>query len=46
MRWRFEHGLLDLLDAISAHLFREAWWREYHEWVGHLPDTSDTKEAA
>ena len=50
MRWRFENGLLDLLDAICAHLFREAWWREYHEWlgpeVGHIPDSTDTKEAA
>jgi hypothetical protein len=43
MRWRFENGLLDLLDTIAAHLFREAWWREHHEWlgpeVGHTPDT-------
>lgn len=33
-RWRFENGLLDLLDAIAAHLFREAWWREHNEWLG------------
>lgn len=50
MRWRFSHGLLDLLDAIRAHLFREAWWREHNEWlgpeVGHLPAPSDIKEIA
>ena len=34
MRWRFKNGLLDLLDAIRAHLFREAWWREHGEWLG------------
>lgn len=33
-RWRFDDGLLDLLDAITAHLFREAWWREHDEWLG------------
>ena len=50
MKRRFSHGLLDLLDAIRAHLFREAWWREHHEWlgpeVGHLPAASDIKEIA
>ena len=44
MRWRFEHGLLDLLDAIRAHLLREAWWREHNEWLGpevtHAPDST------
>ena len=33
-RWDFNDGLLDLLDAIVAHLFREAWWRETGEWLG------------
>jgi hypothetical protein len=33
-RWRFHDGLLDLLDTIKAHLFREAWWREQNEWLG------------
>lgn len=50
MQWRFSHGLLDLLDAIRAHLFREAWWREHNEWlgpeVGHLPAPSIMKEIA
>jgi len=32
--WTVRHGLLDLLDAIAAHLFREAWWRETNEWLG------------
>ena len=49
MQWRFDHGLLDLLDAIRAHLFREAWWREHNEWlgpeVGHLPNP-ELKESA
>lgn len=35
-RWRFDHGLLDLLDTIRGHLFREAHWRESpaHGWLG------------
>lgn len=33
-RWAYERGLLDLLDTIRAHLFREAWWREHDEWLG------------
>jgi hypothetical protein len=41
-RWVFADGLLDLLDTVVAHLFREAWWRETGEWLGpeaaHLPD--------
>lgn len=47
-RWVFADGLLDLLDAVVAHLFREAWWRETGEWLGdevpHLP--APTAEAA
>jgi hypothetical protein len=47
-RWVFTDGLLDLLDTVVAHLFREAWWRETGEWLGpeaaHLPDHS--KETA
>lgn len=33
-RWVFSDGLLHLLSIIQAHLFREAWWREYGEWLG------------
>ncbi len=50
MRWCFDHGLLDLLDAVRNHLFREAWWREHGEWLGpevsHLPsiDRPDLEE--
>lgn len=33
-KWEFEDGLLALLGMASAHLFREAWWRETGEWVG------------
>lgn len=33
-KWVFRDGLLDLLDTIVAHLFREAWWREHGEWLG------------
>ncbi len=50
-QWRFDHGLLDLLDAVVAHLFREGWWREHDEWlgpeVGHTrPATNRPEEAA
>jgi hypothetical protein len=33
-RWIPEDGLLNLLGMISEHLFKEAWWREHHEWLG------------
>ena len=33
-KWVFEDGLLMLLGMITAHLFREAWWRETGEWLG------------
>jgi hypothetical protein len=33
-RWEFDDGLLALLGMTSAHLFREAWWRETGEWLG------------
>lgn len=33
-RWVLEDGLLMLLGLITAHLFREAWWRETGEWLG------------
>jgi hypothetical protein len=50
MQWRFEHGLVDLLDAIRAHLFREAWWREHGEWLGlevsHQPTNPNLEESA
>lgn len=49
-RWRFEDGLLDLVDAVAAHLFREAWWREHTEWLGpeveHAPAPSPDPRGA
>ena len=33
-QWVFEEGLVVLLGHITAHLFREAWWRETGEWPG------------
>jgi hypothetical protein len=43
--WSFHDGLLDLLDTIVGHLFREAWWRETGEWLGpevpHHPDRAE-----
>lgn len=33
-RWLFSDGLHQLLGLIAAHLFREAWWREYGRWLG------------
>lgn len=48
-RWSFDDGLLDLLDTIKAHLFREAWWREHHQWLGpeiiHGPDLDGSSDA-
>lgn len=48
-RWVFEDGLLALLGMASAHLFREAWWRETGEWLGpeapHTDDKADDMEA-
>ena len=45
--WRFGDGLIDLLDVITAHLFREAWWRETTEWLGaEVAHHSNEKEAA
>lgn len=42
-RWIFQDGLLALVGHITAHLFREGWWREYGEWLGpeasHDPKT-------
>jgi hypothetical protein len=47
-RWVERDGLLALIESIRQHLFREAWWREYGEWLGpeviHLP--GHVKEAA
>jgi len=33
-RWTFNDGLVMLIGYITAHLFREAWWRETGEWPG------------
>ncbi len=33
-RWTFDDGLVTLVGYITAHLFREAWWRETGEWPG------------
>ena len=33
-RWTADNGVADLLYRIRNHLFREAWWRERHEWLG------------
>jgi hypothetical protein len=45
-RWVFEDGLLDLLDAIVGHLFREAWWRETGEWLGDEVPHTGARDAA
>lgn len=34
MRWMFRSGLHALLALIASHLFKEAWWREYDQWLG------------
>ncbi|MFN6118818.1 MAG: hypothetical protein ACK5CE_04140 [Actinomycetes bacterium] len=33
-RWTVEDGLVELINCIALHLFREEWWRETGEWVG------------
>lgn len=47
-RWVFYDGLDALLGLIALHLFSEAWWREYGEWLGpeapHAPPSSKTVE--
>lgn len=49
-RWRFQDGLVDLLDTVRAHLLREAIWRETGDWPGeeapHGTEWADEKEAA
>ena len=43
-RWVFTDGLPHLLSIIQAHLFREAWWREYGEWLGPEKSHSGLKK--
>lgn len=33
-RWVFDDGLELLLGHVMVHLFKEAWWQEYGEWLG------------
>jgi hypothetical protein len=33
-RWMPAEGLLVLFGMVSEHLFKEAWWREFGEWLG------------
>jgi hypothetical protein len=33
-RWVWNEGLFSLIGLIRTHLFREAWWREFGEWLG------------
>lgn len=45
-RWVFRDGLHALLAHIAAHLFKEAWWREYDQWLGpEVPHAGTSKEA-
>lgn len=32
--WQPGDGLLQLFGMASVHLFKEAWWREHHIWIG------------
>ena len=43
-QWEFDDGLLTLFGMTSAHLFREAWWRETGEWLGPEAPHGDLKE--
>lgn len=40
-KWVLQDGLLSLLGMITAHLFREAWWRDMDEWLGPVFDHGD-----
>jgi hypothetical protein len=44
-RWVFDDGLVALLGHITAHLFREAWWRDTGEWLGPEVEHLTTKSA-
>ena len=33
-RWRFDDGLELLIGHVMVHLFKEAWWQQYGEWLG------------
>jgi hypothetical protein len=44
-KWIFRDGLLALLGMISAHLFREGWWRETGEWLGPEAAHGELKDA-
>jgi len=45
--WVPEDGLLVLFGMIAEHLFKEAWWREHHEWLGEeYPHGELTKDAS
>lgn len=43
-RWVLRDGLLCLLGMTTAHLFREAWWRETGEWLGPAVTHGDPKK--
>lgn len=46
-RWVPEDGLLALFGMVTAHLFKEAYWRETGEWLGdeapHAPSQKDDR---
>jgi len=46
-RWVPDDGMLMLFGMIAEHLFKEAWWREQHEWLGkEYPHGELTEEQA
>ena len=44
-RWVVTDGLLHLIRLVEVHLFREAWWREHHEWLGPEAPHGDPKRS-
>lgn len=34
-KWTADQGLLALFGTAAHHLFKEGWWRETGEWLGH-----------
>jgi hypothetical protein len=48
-KWVHSDGLVALLDLVSVHLFKEAYWRETDVWLGeeapHIPNQMSKSRA-
>ena len=43
-RWIVADGLRELLLLVAIHLFKEAWWREFGEWLGPEVEHASSKD--